>query len=763
MTDGRIVCSLKMNCNGSLSILRPLPSALCPLTSVLCHLSPDTQMSDFKVLFSKAEKYLQGVDLDPLVNAYEFASVRHTGARHACGEPYIEHLLAVANILVSMSMDRDTIISGLLHGTLKEKAASFAELEKKFGCDVANIVDGTTRINKIHYNSLLADQAENIRKLFLAMGADIRVLLVRLADCLQDLMTMEAAPDELKRLIGRGVLDIYAPLASRLGIDWMKREMEDYAFSFLFPVEHKELGLSLESTLSERQAYVDKIIAILHEKLADNKVCPQQIIGRPKHLYSIYKKLIAQKIPLERIYDKVAFRIIVSNVRECYQALGTVHADWKPVPGRIKDFISSPKSNNYQSLHTTVVGPQGYFIEIQIRTEAMDRVAQEGVAAHWAYKEGQNVTSNDARLFHDLKQLVKMLQEVEDPNEFMDSVRGELFESDVYALTPDGEVLELPRGATSIDFAYSIHTDIGDSCVGSKVNGQIVSLKKELQNGDVVEILTAKNQRPKRSWLQMVKTSRAKTRIRQWLRRDEKERALKLGREICEKEIKKHNITLKKIIRSGHIRVLLKTLHCHSLDDMLVKVGSGRITVPQLFKALRSEEVGAEEQQQPHDEMPGKGKSGEESREQSSSREGIEVGGIDDMLIKVSRCCKPIPGDDIMGFITTGAGISIHRVSCPNLSNTDPQRWLPVHWAVKKGVLHQVEFFIRAEDRKNILADISGVVSVADAVIVEFKARTTPDGIAVFNMVVKVMDIEHLHNLQQHLQQVAAVIEVHRR
>ena len=720
-------------------------------------------MSDFKVLFSKASEYLQGVDLDPLVNAYEFVEERHAGTKHACGKPYIDHLLAVGSILASMKLDRDTIVSGLLHGVLKEKVVTFAELKKKFGNDIANIVDGTTRINKINYNSQLADQAENIRKLFLAMGADIRVLLVRLADRLQDMVSMETGPDELKRHMGREIMDIYAPLASRLGIDWMKREMEDYAFSFLLPVEHQELTLRLESTLSERQAYVDEVLAIIREKLEENKVSPLEIIGRPKHLYSIYKKLMVQKIPLERVYDKVAFRIIVSNVRECYQALGTVHADWKPIPRRIKDFISSPKSNNYQSLHTTVIGPRGNFIEIQIRTEEMDRVAQEGVAAHWAYKEGQKVTSNDARLFHDLKQLVKSLQEVEDPNEFMESVRGELFEPDIYALTPDGEVRELPRGSTPVDFAYSIHTDVGDCCVGAKVNGQIISLKNELQNGDVVEILTSKTQRPKRSWLQMVKTSRARTRIRHWLRREERERALTLGREICEKELKKHNVTLKKIIRSGHVRLLLKTLHCNSLDDMLVKVGSGKVTIQQLLKALHLGEVQAEEEQHRHDEMPGRGKRDIDSIERGIPREGIEVGGIDDMLVKISKCCKPVPGDNVMGFITTGAGISIHRSDCPNLSATDPRRWLPVHWSAEKGTLHSVALFIRAESGKNILADISGVISADDAVIVELKVRTTPDNVDVLNVVVKVRDIDHLHNVQQHLQQVPAVIEVCRR
>ncbi len=720
-------------------------------------------MSDFKGLYSIAASYLQKSDLVPLTEAYAFVSERHAGKFHACGDPYIQHLLEVASTLASMKLDRETIIAGLLHGVLKEHVATIAELEKHFGQGVANIVDGATRITNVQYNSRLASQAENIRKLFLAMGADIRVLLVRLADRLQDMVTLDPAPEEVRRHVARETMDLYAPLASRLGIDWMKRELEDHAFAYLFPNEYKDLTTHLESSLTERQAYVDELIAILYEKLKKNNITPVRIIGRPKHLYSIYKKLVAQDIPLERVYDKVAFRIIVHTVKECYEALGIVHADWTPVPGRIKDFVSAPKSNNYQSLHTTVAGPQGHFIEIQIRTEEMDRVAQEGVAAHWAYKEGQKITSNDARLFRDLKTLVKTLQEVEDPNEFMESVRGELFHPDVYALTPTGEVRELPRGSTPIDFAYSIHTAVGDSCVGAKVNGQLVQLKHELQNGDIVEILTAKNQQPKRAWLQIVKTSRAKNRIRHWLRREGNERATRLGLEICERELKKHDVTLKKLIKSGHIRLLLKKLRCNSLDDMLAKVGSGKISLQQLLKAMQPKEIREEEEKRRQAELLEKAKRGEESRARAVSKEGLDIEGIDDMLVKVSQCCKPVPGDEIMGFITTGSGISIHKADCPNLLAMDPQRWLPVNWSASSKTQHRAELFIRSENKRNILADISGIISAADADIVELKARTTPENVALFDVVVEVSDLQHLRLLQQHLQQMPEVIEVRRR
>ena len=721
-------------------------------------------MSDLKQLLSLASGYLHDVDLTPLTRAYEFIVERHAGQRYPSGEPYVDHLLAVASSLAAMKLDLDTIVAGLLHGTLKEKVATLDELKKKFGNDVANIVNGASRITNVRYNSQLAHEAENIRKLLLAMGADIRVLLVKLADRLQDMLTLDAVEVEEQRYKARETMDLYAPLASRIGIEWLKRELEDLSFKYLFPVEYADLTTHLESTLGERQAYVDEVLEILNDKLRASKIVPVRIIGRPKHSYSIYKKLLAQKIPLERVYDKVAFRIIVRTVKECYQALGTVHADWTPVPGRIKDFISVPKSNNYQSLHTTVAGPRGHFIEIQIRTEEMDRIAQEGVAAHWAYKEGQKITSGDARLFKDLKKLVQSLQDVEDPNEFMESVRGELFEPDVFALTPTGAVRELPRGSTPIDFAYAIHTAVGDTCVGAKVNGQMVQLKHELQSGDIVEILTQKQQHPRRAWLQLVKTSRARTRIRQYLRREEKERSLKLGREICERELRKHNVNLGGLLKSGHLRLLLKQLHCTSLDDMLVRVGAGSITIPRLMRTLQPEEFReAEEKRRMTEIVERAQRAAEEHRIHPTRRNVIDIDGVDGMLVKVSQCCHPVPGDAIIGFITTGSGISIHKAECPNLLATDPTRWLDVSWAGSPQNTHRASLRIRAENRKNLLADISSTISADDADIVELNARITVENIAELEVLLEVVNLKHLQLLQQHLLQMPEVIEVRRR
>ncbi len=462
-----------------------------------------------------ASNYLHGVDLSPIDRAWEFAVQVHQEQKHFSGELYLLHLQEVATTLASMHLDLDTILAGILHGVIKE-GVSVEELRDEFGEDVAAIVEGSTRISKVHYSSKLVKQAENVRKMLLAIASDIRVLLVKLVDRLQDMLRLEGAERDLQLEIAHETMDLYAPLASRLGIDWLKRELEDSSFRYLYPVEYADLTEKLESSLEERQRYVEEVIGILRRKLAAGGISSAQIIGRPKHIYSIYKKLIAQNIPLERVYDKVAFRIIVNTVRECYEALGMIHGSWAPVPGRIKDFISSPKANNYQSMHTTVVGPRDHFIEIQIRTEEMDRVAQEGVAAHWAYKEGQKASERDTRLFKNLKKLVQSLQEVEDPREFLDSVRGELYEPDVYALTPGGEVKEFPQGSCPIDFAYAIHSEVGDHCVGAKVNNKLVPLKYRLNNGDIVEIITSATQTPSRSWLHLVSRDLVKKTGEKW-------------------------------------------------------------------------------------------------------------------------------------------------------------------------------------------------------------------------------------------------------
>ena len=721
-------------------------------------------MPSFNDIKELAADYLHDVDLEPLEKAYHFAGKVHADQVHpTSGEPYIAHLLSVTEILLTMKLDLQTVISGLLHGVLKQDPSlSIKEVEEEFGKDVATIIRGATKITNVQFNSKLTYQAENIRKLLLAMASDIRVLLVKLADRLHDMRSYILDEKERRVELAQETLELYAPLASRLGIDWMKRELEDLAFKFLYPDEYADLTARIESSTSDRENYVKEVIGILQKKLAEINLTRCEIIGRPKHLFSIYKKIIAQNIPLEKVYDKVAFRIIVDTITECYETLGVVHANWPPVPGRIKDFISTPKANNYQSMHTTVIGPYGEFMEVQIRTREMDRVAQEGVAAHWAYKEGQAISKEDAKVFKGLKQLVQWLQELKDPKEFLDSVRGELFEPDVYALTPNGEVKEFPLGSTPLDFAYVIHTEIGNTCVGAKINGKIVPLKYKLQNGDVVEIITSPKQKPRRDWLSLVQTSRAKSRIRHWLRREEKEKAMNVGREISERELRKHDTSLKKIIKTGHMRQILKGTRCNSLEDLLGKIGSGGLSIQNVIKILqpgelRTEEEGKTEEQELLSVAPAHAK-----REKPSS-EGIIIEGVDDMLVKISQCCLPVPGDPIMGFITTGRGISIHKANCLNLLATDPQRRIEVNWSADAKTVHRAQIYLVTQNKKGMLAAVSNAISMDDANIVELEAKTTSDNLSTSNIVLEVEDLQHLSRLLQHIRQIDGVIEARRR
>ncbi len=687
--------------------------------------------------------------------AYAFASQVHEGRKRDSGEAYISHPLEVAHILASMRLDANTIVAGLLHSVLKEQPpADEKEVARRFGEDVLNLVKGTTKITNVRYASREAHQAGNVRKLLLAMAADVRVILIRLADRLHDMQTLEHSPRERQLEVARETMDLYAPLAGRLGIDWMKRELEDLGFRYLYPEEYAEISSQIESSMADRQAFVDQVIGILRRALDENGLAGCRILGRPKHLYSIYRKLVAQKIPLERVYDKVAFRIIVKTVKECYEALGVVHSLWQPIPHRFKDFISSPKPNGYQSLHTSVIGPHGDFMEIQIRTEEMDEVAKEGIAAHWAYKEGKNISRKDAQFFQWLKQLVQGLQEVEDPREFLDAVKGELHQEEIYVLTPTGEVKALPYGSTPLDFAYAIHSEVGDHCAGAKVNGRIVPLKHQLHTGDVVEVLTSPQAHPTRGWLALVKSGRARARIRAWLRREEQERSLRLGRELCERELRKHNLSLKKVIKTGHLREVLKRLSCNSLDDLLLKVGRGQLTVEQIIAVVEPPELRppAEEEGAPLPER--------RVRRRRPKGPAIEIDGIDDMLVTIARCCMPVPGDAIVGFITAGRGISVHKAGCANLQSTDLNRWIEVRWAGDDEAAHSAHIRVVGTDQRRLVSRLTDAVGAADATVTGLEARTAKEsGMVTVNLVVEVRGVEHLERLLQRLRKVDGVLE----
>ena len=715
----------------------------------------------------QAKSYMPDEDLTPLAKAYDFAAKIHAGRHRLSGRPYLEHVLAVTAILAAMRLDVATLTAGLLHGVLKQKEqpVSQARLTDEFGADVANIVAGATRITAVQFNSRLAYQAENIRKMLLAMAADIRVLLVRLADRLHDMQTLKVVEPEIREEIARETMELYAPLAGRLGIDWIKRELEDLAFSHLQPAAYQQLMAKIEVSLPEREAYVERIKELLSHHLQANGLENFRILGRPKHLYSIHKKLLVQNITIDKVYDKVAFRIIVGDVKECYQALGVIHSLWPPIDGRFKDFISHPKANGYRSVHTSVIGPNGDFMEIQIRTEEMDRVASEGIAAHWAYKEGQAASTRDVKLFKWLKQLVGMLQELEDPRELLDTVKGELYEDDIYVLTPGGEVKGFPKGSTPLDFAYSIHTEVGNHCSGAKINGQIAPLRTPLKNGDVVEIITSPQQKPSRNWLHIVKTSRARNRIRQWLNQEERDEQLAKGREICERELRRHDISLKKLLRTGHIKETLKKLACNSLEDLMRKVGAGKLTIAAIVRQMQPEELRREEQAEEEARLLQAAERSREAKAAAGKRDdGIVTveGGATGIPVKIANCCLPVPGDEIIGFITTGRGITVHKGSCPNLLATEEERRIGVSWSAAAKVPYRASVVALGENRKGLLAALSSTITNDDANIASLEASTDRVG-ARFNMVLEVDGIEHLNRILQHIRQLDGISEAFRK
>jgi len=726
-------------------------------------------MSTIEDIISLAGQYMPPENTKLIEKSYDYAlDVYKDNPRRMSGNLYITHPLAVAHILASMHLDVHTVIAGLLHKALRgvPPKSSDTELTKLFGKDVASIVRGATKINDIQFKSKLDYKAENVKKMLLAISSDIRVLLVKLADHLHDMQTLEHVPTARQLELAQDTMDLYAPLASRLGIDRIKRELEDAAFRYMYPKRFSELNSKIEMSLPERENFVEEIKSVLRQKIEQQGIPEFRVLGRPKHLYSIYRKLVAQNISVDKVYDKVAFRVIVQEISECYEVMGIVHSLWQPVASRFKDFISSPKANRYQSLHTSVIGPHGDFMEIQIRTEKMDEIANDGIAAHWAYKEGTDVSQRDAKLFHWLKQLVHSLREVDDAKEFLDTVRSELDYSEVYALTPDGDVKELPTGSSPLDFAYSIHTEIGNHCIGAKIDGRIVPLKYKIQHGDVIAILTSQNQHPNQGWLNLVKTSRAKSRIRHWLKQEEQNRCLNAGREICERELRKHNLSIKRLIKTGHLKEILKRLNSNSVDDLLCGVGGGRISLESLADALRPPELKSEaslclEKLSQSDSYSRPAAKGSKHRKHNGSL--VKIDGIDDILVKISNCCMPMPGDDIAGFVTSGRGVSIHKAECRNLLACDPERRVPVQWVTEDASSHKTKVHVTASDSKGLLVSLCNLVNSDDADILDVEAHTSKKtGMARIDLVVSVHDKEHLATIIGKIQRMDGVLEAKR-
>lgn len=721
------------------------------------YISDKDTLESIKQLLTRCKQHLTPEEINTLGATCEYAASYYRDKTQPNQEKVLSHHMSVALILADMHLDLETLQAALLAGVAvidKDKTSKI--LSNKFNKNVTNIVMGASKITALRPMTNLTSQAENIRKMFLAMSSDIRILLLILGNRLHDMRLM-SMPSNQQRKFASETMDIYAPLASRLGIDWLKRELEDTSFCYLHPEEYQSIKEQVDSSLMDRSTYVEEVKKILSRLLRKNDINDFQILGRPKHLYSIYRKLIVQKITLEKVYDKVAFRIIVQSKKECYTALGLVHELWPPIDGRFKDFISSPKSNMYQSLHTSVIGPFGNFMEIQIRTEDMDQIAKEGVAAHWAYKEGKSISNKDAKLFKWLKQLVQSLHEIKEPGEFLQTVKDELGRSDIYVLTPNGDIKELPLGSTSLDFAYAIHTEVGHKCCGTKINGRLVPLRTPLQNSDVVEIMTSASQQPNRGWLTMVKTSRAKNRIRNWLRQDELQKSIELGREIADKNLRRHELSLKKIIKTGHLREILKKAGSNTIDDLLAKIGAGKITPERISQILLPPELVKVEPESPPAIL-------EKKRTITKGKDdGIIIDGIDNMLINISKCCLPMPGDDIIGFITSGRGVSIHKTECPNLRSSDPARLIEVNWSAEDQAVHQAMVQITALDHKGLLVEICNSVNTDDANIINIEAHTNKDNMALVNFMVEVNDLNHLGVMLRNLGKIEGVLEAKRK
>jgi len=705
-------------------------------------------------ILEQVTSYHPEADLELIQKAYVFSAKVHQGQTRMSGEPYLNHPLTVAKILADLNLDEYTVSTGLLHDTVEDTYATIEEIEDIFGHEVAFLVDGVTKISKISSKSRRERQAENFRKMMLAMSKDIRVILVKLADRIHNMRTLQHMPAESQKRIAQQSLDIYAPLANRLGLFLVRRELEDLSLLYLHEEIYNEIERNLVVTAEQRDKYVKEVVGIIEEKLLQFGI-KASILGRHKHIHSIYDKMLQQNLDFSQIYDLTAFRVIVDSRKECYEVLGIVHSIWKPIPGRFKDYISLPKTNMYQSLHTTVVGPYGQRVEIQIRTKEMDRVAKHGIAAHWKYKEGRHIEQKDDQRFAWLQQVMESNVEVKDSGEFMDAFRVDIFPDEVYVFTPAGEVFELPKGSTPIDFAYLIHTDVGHRCVGSKVNGKIAPIKYELQSGDVVEIRTMPNHKPSRDWLKFVKTSRARTKISQWIKHQERERSIGLGSEICEKEFRKYKLSYAKLLKDGSLLEALEKEGIKNIDDLFAAVGQGRIGIRHVINKFLPKESQEEKAAEKKTKRI-------QNKIDKKSGKGIEIQGIDDIMVRFGKCCNPICGDRIKGFITRGRGVTVHTVDCPFLQSVDPERIIAAQWNETCEHISVVPIEVICEDKKGLLASITASISVVETNIVNAKIKTTPDKKAVSTFDVEISSLEKLDAVIQEIRKVKGVLKVTR-
>jgi guanosine-3',5'-bis(diphosphate) 3'-pyrophosphohydrolase len=717
-------------------------------------------MIRFEDIYETVQRYHPGTELELVRKAYIFSAVEHKGQTRASGEPYLVHPLEVAAILAEMRMDPACVAVGLLHDVLEDTLTTPERIEEYFGPDVLHMVEGVTKISKIPFSSSEERQAENFRKLLLAMVDDIRVILVKLADRLHNMRTLQHLPDERRVRIARETMDIYAPLAGRLGMSKIKNELEDLSFQYLDPESYKELAARVSQKRQQAIAFIEKLKKTVDEKLKAAGVTAT-MEGRIKRLYSIHQKLRRQRIDLEQVYDFVALRIVVPTIPDCYAALGVLHNLWRPVPGRIKDFIAMPRPNGYQSLHTSVIGDEGHPFEVQIRTREMHQIAEEGIAAHWKYKEGKSgVPDKDDRAFAWLRQLLEWQQEVKDPHEFLNSLKLDLYPEEVYCFTPAGEVKTLPRGATPVDFAYAIHTEVGHQCVGARVNGKIIPLRYKLKNGDIVEILTSPAHNPSRDWLAFTVTNKARNKIRHYLNTAEKQQALEIGRKHFERELRRYDLSMKKVT-SEKLDLMAQEMGVGSrADDLMVAVGYGKVAVRQVLARL----VPAEKLEAPPAPEKPRPIADAVKRLLRVDDERIKVKGEGDLLIYRARCCNPIMGEPIVGYITRGKGISVHAQTCPNVVNLmyDPGRKVEVDWDRGAEGAYEVRIAVEVEDRSGLLAAITSVVAGMQTDIRNAEARTFDDRTAAIDLTLRIHDLKHLEKVVKAIRGISGVIDVER-
>jgi guanosine-3',5'-bis(diphosphate) 3'-pyrophosphohydrolase len=699
---------------------------------------------------------LERLDVDLLARAYQFSYQAHLGQKRSSGDDYVSHCVEVAKILAELHLDSITVASGLIHDVIEDTAVTVADVEREFGREIAQIVDGVTKIGNISFRSTQERQVENYRKLLLSIAKDVRVILIKLADRLHNMRTLEYLPEDKRRRIAQETMDLYAPLAHRFGMARMRWELEDLAFKHLEPLEYKKLAKLVAQRREEREKLIAQMAVPLEKELRRAGIQNVEVTGRPKHLWSIYKKMKQREKPYEEIYDLLAIRVLVNTVPDCYHALGVIHDGWTPLQERIKDYIAQPKSNGYQSLHTTVFGPGRQLFEVQIRTYDMHRTAEYGIAAHWLYKENAKSADELDRALTWFRQVLELQLDAKTPDEFLEFLKLDLYQDEIFVFTPTGDVIQLPKGATPIDFAFAVHTEVGLHCMGAKVNGRIAPLSRQLRNSDTVEILTSPSARPSRDWLSHVRTGRARHKIRQWIKQEEQNTSAKLGREMLDRELRRRNLPRpddEALARAA------KALNLSDAKHLIASIGRGDVHLGQALKAIFPD-------LETTPESPARTSAFERlvQRMRGTTR-GVRIQGVDGIMVRYSQCCQPVPGDPVVGYVTRGRGVSIHRVDCPNvlLLSNEPERRLDIDWQEMDGELFLVRLALEGSDRRGLYADIAEAVTNTGTNIKSMELRTGDGGGMSGSILVEVENLAHLQKIIRALRRIKGITDVTRR